>query len=405
MAGKNPITPAHVPSALVRDIDVYSPPGADEDYHLAMKRIQDSGPDIFWSPYQGGHWVAVRAEDMYREFFVNYEIYSSSILSVPKEEALPYKLLPIESDPPAHTAYRALIAPWFTPKAIGNLALRARELSVSLIEGFRGKGGCEFITDFAQHLPIAIFMSLVDLPWQDRELLMGLAERQVYQKSHEDRLDSLAQMHRYLAGKLAERRASPGADMLSKIATAHVNGRALTETEQAGMATLVLIGGLDTVASMLGFIAAFLARHPDHRRQLIEEPQLIPNAVEELIRRHGVAQPSRIILKDHEYKGVKFKAGDQIVLSTMMSGLDERAFPEPLKVDFRRKVQAHAIFGNGPHRCPGSYLARTEIKVYLEEWLKRIPDFSIAAGAKPITRTGVNGSFCYLPLTWPSPAA
>lgn len=405
MAGKNPNTPPHVPPALVFDIDIYAPPGAEEDYHLAMKRIQDSVPDIFWSPYQGGHWVSVRGGDMYREFLTNYGIYSSSILSVPKEEALPYKLLPIESDPPAHTAYRALIAPWFTPKAIGDLELKARELTISLIEGFRSKGECEFITEFSQHLPIAIFMSLVDLPWQDRQFLMGLAERQVYQKSHEDRLDSLAQMQRYLAGKLAERRASPGTDMLSKIATARVDGGALTEVEQAGMATLVLIGGLDTVASMLGFVAAFLARNPDHRRQLAREPELIPNAVEELIRRHGVAQPSRIIIKDHEYKGIKFKAGDQIVLSTMMSGLDERLFPDPLKVDFRRKVQTHAIFGNGPHRCPGSFLARTEIKVYLQEWLKRIPDFSIKAGEKPIIRTGVNGSFCYLPLTWKSAAA
>ena len=401
MAGKNPVIPAHVPQALVRDIDIYAPAGGEEDYHLAMKRIQDSVPDIFWSPYQGGHWVSVRAEDLYNEFFAKYEIYSSSIMSLPKEEALPYKLLPIESDPPAHTAYRALIAPWFTPKAIGDLEGKARELTISLVEGFRPKGGCEFITEFSQHLPIAIFMSLVDLPWQDRSLLMGLAERQVYQKSHADRLDSLAQIRRYLQDKLAERRARPRSDMLSKIATASVGGQPLTEDEQAGMATLVLIGGLDTVASMLGFIAAFLARHPAHRHQLVEEPALIPGAVEELIRRHGVAQPSRILLRDHEYKGVKFKAGDQIVLSTMMSGLDERQFPDPLTVDFKRKVPAHAIFGNGPHRCPGSFLARTEIKVYLQEWLKRIPDFSIEPGKRPIVRTGVNGSFCFLPLVWP----
>ncbi|MGO8858228.1 MAG: cytochrome P450 [Steroidobacteraceae bacterium] len=400
MAGKNPVIPSHVPQTLVRDIDIYSPPGADEDYHLAMKRIQDSAPDIFWSPYQGGHWVSVRCEDMYEEFFPRYEIYSSSILSVPKEESLPYKLLPIESDPPAHTAYRALISPWFTPKAIGDLEVKARELTIGLVEGFKDRGECEFITEFSQHLPIAIFMSLVDLPWQDRELLMGLAERQVYQKSHEDRLDSLRQMQGYLAGKLADRRRSKGSDMLSKIATATIDGRPLSDVEQTGMATLVLIGGLDTVASMLGFVAAFLARNPTHRRQLVEDPTLIPGAVEELIRRHGVAQPSRLLVKDHEYKGVRFKTGDQIVLSTMMSGLDERAFPDPMKVDFRRKVSTHAIFGNGPHRCPGSFLARTEIKVYLQEWLRRIPDFEIKPEDRPIVRAGINGSYCRLPLSW-----
>lgn len=400
MAGKNLNIPAHVPSELVRDIDIYAPPGGEEDFHGAMKKVQDTCPDIFWSPYQGGHWVSVRGEDLYDVFFKNYELYSSHIMSVPKEEALPYKLFPIESDPPAHTGYRALIAPWFTPKAIGELEKTARELSISLIEGFRPRGECEFVTEFAQHLPIAIFMNLVDLPWEDRGYLMELAERQVYQKSHEDRLDSLRKMSEYLGKKLAQRRADPGQDMLSKIATAVVGGRPLTEVEQTGMATLVLIGGLDTVASMLGFCAHFLARNPEQRKQLIDHPELIPNAVEELIRRHGVAQPSRIIMKDHEYKGVAFKAGDQIILSTMMHGLDERKFPDPLKVDFKRVNPIHSAFGNGPHRCPGSFLARTEIKVFLQEWTQRIPDFHVKPGETPRIRTGVNGSFYYLPLAW-----
>lgn len=104
--------------------------------------------------------------------------------------------------------------------------------------------------------------------------------------------------------------------------------------------------------------------------------------------------------RDHVYKGIQFKEGDQMVLSSIMHGLDERQFPDPLKVDFTRKNPIHSAFGNGPHRCPGSFLARTEIKVYLQEWLKRIPEFSIKAGETPRIRTGVNGSFVYLPLSW-----
>ncbi len=400
MAAVKRVIPSHVPPELVRDVDIYAPPNAAQDFHLAMKAVQESCPDIFWSPYQGGHWVAVRGEDMYEVFFKNYELYSSSVMTVPKEQAPPFRMLPIESDPPAHTEYRAIIAPWFTPKAIGELEKTARELSISLIEGFLPRGECEFVTEFSQHLPIAIFMSLVDLPWEDREYLMRLAEAQVYQTSHEERIEALQKMQAYLERKLDERRAKPGSDMLSRIATVEVNGRKLTHQEQLGMATLVLIGGLDTVASMLGFIASFLARNPAHRRQLVTQPSLIPNAVEELIRRHGVAQPSRLITRDHVYKGVPFKAGDQIVLSTMMHGLDERCFTAPLDVDFTRKNPLHSGFGNGPHRCPGSFLARTEIKVFLQEWLARIPEFEIKRGEQPRIRTGVNGSYVYLPLAW-----
>lgn len=392
--------PSHVPPHLVRDVDIYAPRGADEDYHVAMKAIQSSCPDIFWSPYHGGHWVSVRGEDMYNVFLKNYDLYSSRVLTVPKSQALPYRLLPIESDPPAHTLYRDLIAPWFTPKAVGSLEKTARDLSISLIEGFRPRGECEFVTEFAQHLPIAIFMNLVDLPWSDRPYLMTLAEAQVYATDHQERLDSLGKMQRYLEQKLDERRAQPGRDLLSRIATAAVDGRALTAQEQVGMATLVLIGGLDTVASMLGFIASFLARNPRHRRQLVEQPSLIPSAMEELIRRHGVAQPSRLVTRDHVYNGVPFKEGDQIVLSTMLHGLDERCFADPMEVDFTRKNPLHSGFGNGPHRCPGSFLARTEIRVFLQEWLARIPEFTIKPGVKPRIRTGVNGSYVHLPLAW-----
>ena len=104
--------------------------------------------------------------------------------------------------------------------------------------------------------------------------------------------------------------------------------------------------------------------------------------------------------RDHVYKGVPFKAGDQIILSTMMHGLDERRFTDPLDVDFTRKNPIHSAFGNGPHRCPGSFLARTEIKVFLQEWLARIPEFWIKSGEKPRIRTGVNGSYVHLPLAW-----
>lgn len=405
MAAKNTRLPSHVPESLYRDFDIYAPPGFEDDYHAALKRAHALCPDIFWSPYQGGHWVAIRGEDIYH-MFKDYEYFSNEVGTVPKEERSSLRLLPKESDPPLHTAYRSLINPWFTPKAVGDLEKQARVITTQLIEGFIGRGECDFITEFSQHLPMAIFMRLVDLPYEDREYLMGLVEPLVYRNEHSSRETteaSITKLRAYLEKVLKERAANPGNDMLSRMATATRDGKPLSMEEQLGMAILVTAGGLDTVASMIGFIARFIADNPSHRRQLATRPALIPDAVEELIRRHGVANPSRLIVKDFVYKGIQFMAGEQITLSAPLHGLDDRVFENPMAVDFTRKVGQHSIFGNGPHRCPGSFLARTEIKVFLQEWLQRIPEFSVRPGAKPGIRSGVNGSLYSLPLVWPVP--
>jgi cytochrome P450 len=399
---KNTRLPSHVPESLYRDFDIYAPPGFEDDYHLALKRAHALCPDIFWSPYQGGHWVAIRGEDIYH-MFKDYEYFSNEVGTVPKEERSSLRLLPKESDPPLHTVYRSLINPWFTPKAVGDLEKQARVITTQLIDGFIGRGECDFVTEFSQHLPMAIFMRLVDLPYEDREYLMGLVEPLVYRNEHSSRETteaSITKLRDYLERVLKKRAAHPGNDMLSRMATASRDGKPLSMDEQLGMAILVTAGGLDTVASMIGFIARFLADNPQHRRQLVADPDLIPGAVEELIRRHGVANPSRLITKDFVYKGIQFKAGEQITLSAPLHGLDDRVFENPMTVDFARKVGQHSIFGNGPHRCPGSFLARTEIKVFLQEWLQRIPEFSVRPGAKPGIRSGVNGSLYSLPLVW-----
>jgi len=159
--------------------------------------------------------------------------------------------------------------------------------------------------------------------------------------------------------------------------------------------------GLDTVSSGMGFMARFLAESPAHRRQLVEDPSLIPNAVEEMLRRFGVSTPSRQVSQDLEVAGVAMKAGDMVLMPVTLYGLDERVYPDPLSVDFRRKDASFSlVFGTGVHRCIGSFLARLELRIFLETWLERIPDFSIAPGQKPRARAGVVNSMLSLPLAW-----
>jgi cytochrome P450 len=192
--------------------------------------------------------------------------------------------------------------------------------------------------------------------------------------------------------------------MVSRIVHGRVGGRALTHEEMHQVLTILLFGGLDTVASAMGFMSRFLAEHPGHRRELVEEPALIPSAIEEMFRRFGVSTTGRIIARDTAYKGIELRKGDVMHVFAGLHGLDERVFPDPLTVDFRRKAVQHATFGNGVHRCPGSFLARTEIKVFLQEWLARIPDFRVKPGERVVTSSGMVNGVLYLPLVWDVPS-
>ncbi len=401
MGGSSTVAPvpAHVPAERVVDFDIYDPPGADQDYHLAFKRLQEQGrPDIFWTPRNGGHWIPIRGEDI-SHIFKDYEQFSSRVKAVPKEQYDKTTLKPINQDPPEHGKYRALIQPFFSMPAIRKMEDEVRQLSISLIEGFKPHGRCDFVADFAQHLPIGIFMSMVNLPESDRLPLLHLVD-QVINPGQRSKQEIFQELGRYVAAKVMERRQSPGDDLISKVAASSIDGQQITVEDAVAVCTLVLIGGLDTVASTLGFVASFLARSPVHRKQLIDKPQLIQGAVDEFLRRFAVTNPGRIVARDLVYKGVAMKEGDMIMLPSFLHGLDDRVYEDPTEIRFDRPLKQNSAFGNGDHRCPGANLARVELKVFLQEWLPRIPEFSIEPGKKPGVRAGINGSFHYLPLVW-----
>ena len=189
-------------------------------------------------------------------------------------------------------------------------------------------------------------------------------------------------LYLYVQKWIEQRRATPGSDLLSKIVNAAPGGQALSAEQTFGMLCNVIFGGLDTVAASLGFVTRWLAENPQARRELIENPALMQDALEEFYRRFGIPQTARVIVKDFVYKGVPLRQGEQVLVSKTLHGLDERRYPDPLRVDFKRKRMPHAAFGDGPHRCPGSFLARQELRIFLEEWLQRIPEFRIKPGAK-----------------------
>ena len=212
--------------------------------------------------------------------------------------------------------------------------------------------------------------------------------------------DAMAELAQYIAGHVMTRRANPGDDLISRIATAQIDGEPIAVEKAIGICLLLLVGGLDTVATMMGQIMLFLANSPTHRQALVDDPKLIPTAIEELLRRFSLTNPARAVAQDIDFHGVAMRAGDMVMLSTPLGGVDPESYADPLTVDFTRKSTTKTTFGAGPHVCPGSMLARAEIRVLLEEWLSRIPDFSIDPDDAPRITTGVNITVDRLPLTW-----
>jgi len=389
--------PGHVPEALFRPFDFFAFPGSERDVHGAWKKLHE-GPEMFWTPLNGGHWVCTRADDI-ETVYGDYTRFSSATESLPRG-ATPLPQPPVEIDPPAHDAYRRIIMPEFSPRAMQGLERRARELTVSLIEGFRAAGHCEFVREFAKHMPIGIFLSIMQLPREDAARLVPLAEAKTRNSDVATSLNVHMQILDYIREKIEERRRRPGDDLISRVIRAEVNGRPLSHDEAVAMCGVVTFAGLDTVVSSLGFVMRFLAENPGHRQQLRENKALIPNAVNEFLRRFSPTNLAREVRHDMRYNGLDLRAGDAILLPTCLHGLDERRWNAPMQVDFDRPRVFHLAFGIGAHRCVGANLARTELRVMLEEWLPRIADFEITPGETPVTASGQVNAVTHLPISW-----
>jgi cytochrome P450 len=392
--------PPHVPEDRVLDFDMYNPPNVAAGLQEAWTVLQaPEVPDLVWTRRNGGHWIATRGS-LIREAFEDPKHFSSECPFIPRETGEAYDFIPTSMDPPEQRPFRALVSAAVGMPVVDALEPRIRELAISLIERVRLQGHCNFTEDYAEPLPIQIFLILVNLPLEDAPRLKYLSD----QMTRPDGTMTFAQardaLYEYLSPVIDRRMAEPGDDALSKIIHGKVNGRAITKHEAQRIGGLLLVGGLDTVVNFLSFSMQFLARSPEHRKELIAHPDRIPAATEELLRRFSLVADGRIVTQDMEFHGVLLKKGDQILLPQLLTGLDERENKCPMHVDFGRPKVSHTTFGHGSHLCAGQHLARREIMITLHEWLSRIPDFRIAPDAKIMHQSGVVGSVKNLPLVW-----
>jgi len=393
--------PPHVRPDQVLDFDFFAFDAPDGEYQAQMMQAMRTPgtPDVFWTPRNTGHWVAARADAM-EQVFMNPDLFSSSQFMVIKEMNADPPLAPLMLDPPEHKKYRSLLMKAFTPSAVEGLAADARALAIDLIEGFKDKGRCAFIGDFALHLPITIFMSVVGWPLADREKLVLIAEKIARPASIEDAEQGRAEIDEYCRAMVAERSGHLGSDLTSDLIRAQVDGQPIPPEILRGMFNLLFTAGLDTVATSMGYQAKYLARNPELRKRLIDRPEDIPKAIEELLRRYPIGNLGRKVMRDCEFFGAQLRAGDAILLPVAGYNLDDRKFRDPLAVDIDRERTIHFSFGAGVHRCVGAKLARTELQIFFEEWLRRIPDFGIPTDATVRCVPGLVPSLPSLPLVW-----
>ncbi|QEH79242.1 cytochrome P450 [Sphingomonas sp. C8-2] len=371
-----------------------------------MKLHSPDLPRVIWTFRNGGHWIATNA-DTVTEAFRNPDRFTSKVIILPREAGEKYDFIPTRLDPPGHTPYRALVNTILELKRIRRLEGQVRQIAIDLIEPLVAQGRCNFTTDYADEFPIRVFMAIVDLPMADAPLLVRYANQMVRpdgataDEKAASVEASIQGFYRYLDPIVNERRANgPDKDVIAAVARSEINGKPLPHSEALNIIANLLLAGLDTVASFLNFIMIFMSRNPEHVKQLVEDPEIIPRAVEELVRRFPVVADSRTIGHDMEFDGVTLKAGDMIMIPTAFKGLDGERNKDPWTVDFFRQRPEHNTFGDGHHRCAGMHLARMEIMITLQEWLKRIPTFHMKPGAVPQYCSGTAATVRNVPIEW-----
>lgn len=376
------------------DLDFYDPTIA-----APVDRFNDLVADlaainpVVYSTAHGGHWIVLGYEEI-TQVLRDPTTYSSYPNNLVTNEAFG-KFIPIELDPPEHTAYRRALAPLFTPKRMSELREMVRETVNELIDGFAKKGEAEFVAEFAHELPARVFLALMDWPVEDAPLFTEATDIVLFGKpggTEEESLQARAmagfQMFGYFQKIIEDRRANPGHDVTSTIVHTEValpdGKRLLTDEELNRMCFLLLVAGLHTVQGSLAWAVKHLVENPEQRKLIIDDPgEVLPTAVEEILRIDSAIIAGRSTTREVQLGGMTIPEGDQLVVVLGAANRDGRQFEDPTRLDVLRKHNRHLAFGGGPHQCLGMHLARIEMNIALEELLRRIPDFDLVAEDPP----------------------
>jgi cytochrome P450 len=397
-------TEAHTAEAPAQEAEGANPlsgmdPEMARNPQPLFKSLRDDMPVMTVDMPNGERGVVLTKKEDIMSALRQPDVFSSNMDAVDLKNKRP--MIPLQIDPPEHKKFRKLLDPIFAPRKMAAMDEEVAALVNHLIDQFIDRGEVDFAKEFSIPFPSQVFLTLLGLPLEelDRFLTMkdgiirpdhvtgrgyGSKTAQEYQQEIAD------SVYDYFNEVLDQREKERRDDLLSLFLDAEVEGDRLTRNDILDICFLFLIAGLDTVTATLDCMYAFLAQHPDHRRQLVEDPSLIPNAIEEMLRwETPVMGIARVAVQDAELGGCPVHAGDQIMVMIGSANTDEAEYPDGDVVRWDREVNPHIAFGGGIHRCLGSHLARMELRVALREWHKRIPDYEVEPGHTLVYTPGI----------------
>jgi cytochrome P450 len=353
-----------------------------EDPYPIWDELRQTCPIARTDRFKGAYFPS-RYEDV-KAIAYDTEHFSSRRIIVRETRPPLIPAPPITSDPPEHRGAKQVLLPAFTPEAIRGHEARTREICRERIAGFAGKGGCDAAVHYAQEIPVRVIAHMLGVPEQEgdryRKWIHEILELGII--DIETALRASDEMIAYFAEQIAARRERPRNDLIDYLINVQVDGRPLADEHINGTLRLLLIAGIDTTWSAIGSCLWHLAGHPQDRRRLASEPGLMSSAVEEFLRAYAPVTMAREVVKETRVGGCTFTPGHMVLLSFPAANRDPAMFPDPERVVLERTENRHAAFGLGIHRCVGSNLARMEIRVALEEWLARIPEFRLDPQAR-----------------------
>jgi cholest-4-en-3-one 26-monooxygenase len=381
------------------DMDQYVVGVPDEKFAL----LRQHGP--FWheEPDGPGFWAFTRYPDVVRINQDNHTFSShrrtALINETPEEDLGQQQLMMLNMDPPMHTRYRLLVNKGFTPRMVGRLEDKARHLANQILDTVIERGTCDFVVDIAAELPLQIIAELMGVPQSDRHLVFDWSNRMIgsedpeYGVSRDQALMAAFELYGYSHQLAADKQANPHDDLMSILTQVEVEGEKLSEIELDMFFLLLCVAGNETTRNLISHAQLALMQHPDQQAKLVANPDLMPNALEEMLRwGTPVMQFRRTVTTDVEVGGQQLHDGDKVVIWYISANRDEEVFEDPYTFDIMRTPNPHVAFGGGgPHFCLGANLARLEIRVLFEELHKRIPDMAPAGDVQRLRSNFING--------------
>lgn len=366
---------------------------ADFDYHgEALDNIFDTYKQlrrecpVGWSEKHGGFWYLAKNEDIFaaEQDHATFSVTPSMILP---NFGTDTPLIPIDIDQPAHTAYRRILLPLFTPRAIDALTPRVVQVATDLASAIDASRVAEVSRSFARPLPTVIFSVLAGFPEEDWPRFDRWVDEIIYERveSPEVAREAGDEVFAYFSDLLAKRRNEPPRDdIIGHLLTAEVKGQPLTQDELLSYCYLLFLAGLDTTAWAIRSSLWYLAQNGEAQRRLRENPDMVPTAVEEFLRTLSPVQAmARTATRDIEIRGQEIKAGDRVVLAFGSGNRDEEVYDHADEILVDREQNRHLAFGVGIHRCLGSNLGRREVVVALQQFLEVLPPFRLADPDQP----------------------